>query len=462
MLRLAAATSIIFLLNEVVIGTSQVHSLLDDIKNHVLAGRLPQARRIANECFRHNINRINKGNGTQCPANDAIVETYKRYTSLFYEKEDFLDVIAYSMKNETKLNDTQSRTLQVSDCWDGNSYASNDLPFGSDSMLPDANRWNDCCSFYERDEAKQSKCIDPSTNWDRSSNFLCCDFWPGTNNYLALPALKEPYITIRLDEPKSESSSKNEQDFIRLDQEGQLSLYDVSGVMWPSGYLLGLCLNDPVSCGLPEIINLTQQEEFTLALELGAGVGFPSIAFAKSMNRRLTPTDIDTCQNMDVCITRKQSPQLVVGSDFSKSSLGLITSNSYQNNIGDLVHVSEIDHMSFDSVTRLHKKFYPNGGGFDLIFGSSLQGMFDETSDPDAMLWRTIDVLLSRSNKNAMVLLVHVRSSTERITVAESKMCDAHSFDIVKRISGDVFFMRTRDGNTSDFEIVVLKRRFCE
>ena len=460
MLRLAAATLLIYLLNEVVlIGASQDHHILDDINNHILAGRLPQARRMANECFRHNINRNKGGQGTLCPTNNDILQTYKEYTALFYEKEGFLDILANSMQVETKLNETQSKTLQALGCWDGSLHGSSDALFGIESTLPDANRWNECCSFYNRDDIKQSKCVDPTNKFDRSSN-LCCDFSSGTDNYLALPALKEPNITIRLDHPR-ESRSNNKQDFIYLDQEGQLGLYDVSGVLWPSGYLLGLCLNDPVFCGLPEIINLTQHEDFTMALELGAGVGFPSIAFAKSMNRRLTSSDVDACQNGDVCRARKQS-QVVVATDFSRSSLGLITSNSYQNNIENLVHAHEIDHMSFDSVTRLLKRFYPDGDGFDLIFGSSLQGFFDRTSDPDARLWRTLDALLSRSNQNALVLLVHVRSTNEKIILPESRQCDANSFDVVSRISGDVFLMRTRDGNTSDFEIVVLKRRFCE
>ena len=126
------------------------------------------------------------------------------------------------------------------------------------------------------------------------------------------------------------------------------------------------------------------------------------------------------------------------------------------------MNISQVDHMNIESLALLQERFLPSGGGFDLIFGSSLQGFFDGTSNPDAALWRSLDLLLSKVNRSALVLLVHVRTEPERIKIPESTDCSMNSFELVRRISGDVFQLKTRDGNTSDFEIVVLRRRACD
>eukprot|EP00970_Alexandrium_tamarense_P015740 scaffold5469_cov175-Alexandrium_tamarense.AAC.1 len=39
---------------------------------------------------------------------------------------------------------------------------------------------------------------------------------------------------------------------------------------------------------------------------------------------------------------------------------------------------------------------------FNVILGSSLQGLFDGTPQLDAMLWRVLDMLLSKKNPNAL------------------------------------------------------------
>ena len=48
---------------------------------------------------------------------------------------------------------------------------------------------------------------------------------------------------------------------------------------------------------------------------------------------------------------------------------------------------------------------------FNVILGSSLQGLFDGTPQLDAMRWQVLDMLLSKKNPNALVLLSHVRSN---------------------------------------------------
>ena len=428
---------------------------LDDIQNSILSGNLLRARKIANSCLAQNVDQRHLlTTASRCPSSEDIITTYKRYTSLLYDKEHFLDIVINVTQTEYELTDRSSSKSQTSnECWDGSTSNSNISPFEIGSSLPHIGRWNECCSFFHTQ--KPSKCFDPSD----STSQLCCEFSVGTDNYLALPALKEPYLTIHLEQPGSDSKSyKKPHDVIELDQEGQLGMYDVSGVLWPSGYLLGLCLNSPIFCGIPEIVETIQRQDFTMALELGAGVGFPSISFAKYMNRYKASLDHSMCRNDHVCFN-EPSP-VVMATDSSRSSLGLVIGNSYRNDVEHLVNVSQVDHMNSESLALLQQRFYPSGVGFDLIFGSSLQGFFDGTSNPDAALWRSLDLLLSKVNRSALVLLVHVRTEPERIKIPD-RDCSMNSFELVRRISGDVFQLKTRDGNTSDFEIVVLRRRAC-
>ena len=79
-------------------------------------------------------------------------------------------------------------------------------------------------------------------------------------------------------------------------------------------------LEHPIFCGIPEITETIQIQDFTMALELGAGVGFPSISFAKYMNRYKASLDHSMCQNDHVCVANEQS-QVVVATDSSMSSL---------------------------------------------------------------------------------------------------------------------------------------------
>jgi hypothetical protein len=93
--------------------------------------------------------------------------------------------------------------------------------------------------------------------------------------------------------------------------------------------------------------------------------------------------------------------------------------------------------------------------GFDIIIGSSLQSLFDGTQNCNAPLWLTLDTLLSKSNPSSTVILSHIRSGSERIQVPDETI----PFELVRRIAGDHFNMKTRDGNNSDFELVILRRR---
>lgn len=285
-------------------------------------------------------------------------------------------------------------------------------------------QWNACCSYW-RSDSSASKCI--------LDNF-CCEIVEGTDHHLILPALREPNIKIRLEN----------REVIEIEQEGLLQLYDVSGVLWPAGYLLGLCLSDPAKCGVEEILYAINNAKQPFILELGTGVGFAAIAISKTVR------------------DQSNSP-LVIATDVSKSALDLTVTNAYKNRVEELIVAMEADYKDASSLKELIESTISLSGdntgkeqhGFDIIIASSLQSLFDGTQDKNAPLWLTLDTLLSRNNPNAIVILSHVRSGSERIKVPDESI----PFELVRRIPGDKFNMKTRDGNISDFEVVVLRRR---
>ena len=126
----------------------------------------------------------------------------------------------------------------------------------------------------------------------------CCMFTPGSWTYLRLPAIHEPAVRLGIpynhlgDAKQSESASTDGHiTYLNLEQDGYLRPYDVSGILWPTGYMLSLCLGDIVGCPVPELRSLISQfqQSFTssgtlngnelfrnhppFALELGAGIG---------------------------------------------------------------------------------------------------------------------------------------------------------------------------------------------
>ena len=219
-------------------------------------------------------------------------------------------------------------------------------------------------------------------------------------------------------------------------------------------FLLGFdvsCLSDH---GIPEVLdamngNLHRQP---LAIELGTGVGFPSIALAKFLQGGMSDK---------VCDEHDNSRQpIIVATDTSDISLALTTSNVHTNGVGKLVTVTNANHTDVISLSMLHQQFAPTSSdendGFDIVFGSSLQSLFDGTSQQNASLWKSLDVLLSNENENAIVVLSHVRTGDEKI---ELPPVSEGLFECIHRISGDTFGMKTRDGHSSDFEVVVLRRR---
>lgn len=396
----------------------------------VQSGQTSKARLLANECLLLLSNTIYAPQFSSllkcCSSSiDIIIETYQTSKKKLYENENYLQIITDNLNLNKDDSNTTLHSLQVPSCVhsvvstaeiEANPFA----PKTHGSSVIE--QWNACCSFWHWSDSSASKCID--------SDF-CCEIVEGTDHHLILPALTEPNIKIRL---------KNRTEVIEIEQDGLLQLYDVSGVLWPAGYLLGLCLSDPVKCGVEEILDAMSNVERPHVLELGTGVGFASIALSKTARRHSI------------------SP-VVFATDVSKSALDLTVTNAYRNEVKDMIVAIEADYNDVGALMELKSTISlscdeQEQQGFDIIIGSSLQSLFDGTQDKNTPLWFTLDMLL-KNNPSATVILSHVRTGNERIKVPNETV----PFQLVQRIPGDTFNMKTRDGNKSDFEIVVLRRR---
>ena len=411
------------------------YDVVTAIHKLVQTGRTSKARLVANECvlLLNNAYASSKFSSLfKCcsGSSDIIIEAYKTSKELQHEHEDFLQSIIDNLNKEgsnTTIDSARdskcvhSETLLAEIEMDP--FASNikdDLYTHGSTIIE---QWNACCSYW-RSDSSTSKCI---------LDDFCCEIVQGTDHHLILPALREPYIKLK---------NSNSTEFIEIEQDGLLQLYDVGGVLWPAGYLLGLCLSNPVKCGVEEIFDAINNATRPYLLELGTGVGFAAIALSKTVR------------------DQSNSP-LVVATDVSKSALDLTVTNAYKNGVKEMMVAIEVDYRDVNSLRELKSTINLSDGytskkqqGFDIIIGSSLQSLFDGTQHKNAPLWLTLDTLLSRNNLSATVILSHVRSGSERIQVPDESI----PFELVRRISGDEFNMKTRDGNNSDFELVVLRR----
>jgi hypothetical protein len=186
-------------------------------------------------------------------------------------------------------------------------------------------------------------------------------------------------------------------------------MFDVSGVLWPAGYLLGLCLSNPIACGVPEVLDAMTNDlnsHRPLAVELGAGVGFSSIAFSKALRSH----EHEASNNPEVCDQSHNSP-LIVAMDISNSSVALIASNAHENGVGRDVIALRVNQSDITALSRLSQRF-ASSGGFDVVIGASLQALFDGTTRHNASLWQTLGALLSKKNVNAVACFPMSRLGT--------------------------------------------------
>ncbi|VEU42001.1 unnamed protein product [Pseudo-nitzschia multistriata] len=321
-----------------------------------------------------------------------------------------------------------------------------------------------------------------------SSQTPCCEFCAGSSTYLRLPALKEPAIRLNIQHHKNwdqkgkrSATAESVRTVFDLEQDGYLRPFDVAGILWPTGYLLSLCLGDIFRCPIPELHNLVLDyhseirskealnanekclNHSPLGVELGAGIGAASVVLAKSLKSMGFPSS---------SYHAKCKPW-VVATDLAPHALALAIANG-KRNLVDL-SVSLVDHFNQSSVKEMKSKYffqevkktasmyekeeqnYARSIGFPLVFGSSLQGLFQDTDKKDCALWKSLEALIDMNNPNALAILVHNRADPLRLPN------DANfSFRLVRRISGshEVFGnMKTRNGDTSEFEIYVFQRQ---
>ena len=332
------------------------------------------------------------------------------------------------------------------DCWN--------LNFNGDKIAMHT-WWDRCCSQLFLFQSGKNKHDNSSvrhpfnTERDHSSRCqrsdgsrLCCELSRGSSTYLHLPLLNELAVRLRVETDiigTTYGGPARRVETYNLEQDGFLRKYDVAGILWPTGYLLGLCVAGPDFCGVPEIhhaieasattddigTNIAAASSRALAVELGAGIGVPSIVLARSLGISVVATD--------------QAPH----------ALALTSANSQAANAS--VQTALLDHFNATDVVRFLEELA--SPGFAVVLGSSLQAMFDvSTEDPEHQLWKTLELLLDPANPHAVALLAH--------SIKTLQPPRDGGFRHVRTISGNLFGMKTRYGKESDFEISVFQRRF--
>ena len=442
--------------------SSTNNNAIDTIKHLISSGSLSKARKVAYECLYlirssdDSVKRYDDDNIDYvqhcCLSEDKVIQAYKSSSNAFYNNEHFLDLIenGYQQYDDGIVDNSSSSS---SDCWNGHNdiQETKSISFGvmeekDHNTSPGSaaiERWIECCSYFRscNTDKQSSSCFDKANE----SRYLCCDLAEGLDNHLILPALREPTINVRVNTYKEDKS-----EVISIEQEGSLRQFDVSGVLWPAGYLLGLCLSNPIECGMPEILDAIDGGRRPFAVELGCGVGFPSIVFAKFVQQYQNSTE--------VCDDSNTISPIIVSTDTSNISLALTKTNAQANDVGELVITNNANHSDLESLATLRERVTIGEDihtEFDIVIGSSLQSLFDGLLQQTATLWQSLDILLS-NNKDAVVVLSHVRSGNEQIVLPPES---ERIFEIIRRVSGDKFRMYTRDGSSSDFELVLLRRR---
>lgn len=165
------------------------------------------------------------------------------------------------------------------DCWTWNQRNG-----GLDLLPPDL--WDACCSQLKPAVTQPSHNDDTLTAlhkeppddqicYDHKHRRLCCDFFVGSSSYLHLPMLHELVLTVRL---ATDNKSQNTT-FYHVQQDGFLRLYEPSSILWPTGYLLSLCLAAPRKCGITSHVHQAVAHAVAntdaAAVELGAGICRP-------------------------------------------------------------------------------------------------------------------------------------------------------------------------------------------
>ena len=179
-----------------------------------------------------------------------------------------------------------------------------------------AGGWETCCSTLR--SLRSSRCGGDLA--PRAS--ACCAFGNASRSFLRIPALREAWVQVRL--PTGT--------LLRLEQDGWLRPFDMPTVLWPAGFLLAQwAAGGACAAGLR-------------VLELGAGVGAPSIACALSGAR-------------------------VLATDVAPTSLALIEANAGLNGVA----AAALRTARFDWHSDADLERVAAGGPYDLVMGAALQ-----------------------------------------------------------------------------------------
>jgi len=404
---------------------------------------LVAASEISDECSKSSVSdAIDSGDLTLARylANDALNQNPTCQSQIARHYVLVADQFLQSSRGMTRypskvtITNKLEATIDGGDCW---SWINE-----SNKIIP-TDLWHHCCSLiktFDEPTTLNFQSDFDGDNCSRGLSRLCCDFFHGSSSYLHLPLLKELAIRIRVRTDEEDDQGNAMEERYDLQQDGFLRHFDTSGVLWPTAYLLSLCLAAPNRCGIPELYQAVDKASnaFPFAVELGAGIGAPSISLARTLQRR---------QKMKK--PTSQNKKLVVATDKAPHALDLIRTNAY---VSEAEIATELlDHFNVTSLERFQEHFAPPG--FAIVLGSSLQELFNETtSNNDHHLWTILDTLMDSSNPNAVAILAH------SINTIVPPVRGNDRFQLVRRISGDKFGMSTRFNESSDFFISVFSR----
>lgn len=418
-------------------GNSAHQNVQNEIRQLVYSGRLSEARWVALQHLDHFDRKV---------LSKAYIESFDDAVK-FHGSKGYLDKVQGALREES----TMKRVVAKRD-------TSGCMPAVALGSADPTKEWDECCSILPQEQHHQRQNGQREISWDNNTldressdaslgcmvSNPCCEFSVGSSAHLRLPSLHEPALRIRIGDASKQLARSST--VLELEQDGYLRLFDVAGILWPTGYLLSQCLADPSSCGIGDLLDQATAgvSSKPFAIELGTGVGAPSISLALHLQKQNT-------QGHD-------SPPavLVVATDVAPHALALSTANAWFNEVTTLTF-DVMNHFNTASVEEIRDRYFPRDttsgqhGGFPVVIGSSLQSFFSNSSDPNSAVWKTLEILLDGDNPHALAIFVHVRDEP---LVPPSD----GSFELVRQISGDKFGMQTRARDSSDFGIFVFRR----
>jgi hypothetical protein len=321
----------------------------------------------------------------------SISKTYREHVDgyLHTNYNEFHDVVMSKIDEEIRESSPEqihllfSPRMDAIDCW--NPAANDDgrkmLDLAKASMIV-LEKWDPCCSqlVAAAPHQEEEECfhVHPQS---LTRTRLCCDFYQESVSQLRLPALQELSLNVRLRTAMTNATSRSstgEQHVLSLQvhQDGFLRKFDTAAVLWPTAYLLSLCIINPGHCGISELLDSairggSQRPSLPVvdSVELGAGVGLPSLAMSHWLQHQQQPQEV---------FGETTTTSRVMATDRALHALVLTHLNSQLARLPLIVaHVE--DHSNLTQLVDLKqsKHFNNNGGkGCSIVLGSSLQSLF--------------------------------------------------------------------------------------